>query len=122
VPDHGVDLGVDLYELDIVAKDNLPSISAIYGDSVAAFNRARSGLDAAMQRPALFGASPGPVRDAWVGLFDVTSKFFTDTKSNLDATADALGKAIELYEATDRGAADKFNSMLADRGEPKPGK
>jgi hypothetical protein len=122
MPDHGVDLGVDLYELDVVAKDELPSISAIYGDSVAAYNRARTGLDAAMRRPDLFGGSPGPVHDAWVGLFDVALKFFTDTKSNLDATADALSKAIELYEATDKGAADKFHSMLSDRGEPKPGK
>jgi hypothetical protein len=122
MPDHGVDLGVDLYELDVVAKDDLPSISAIYGDSVAAYNRARSGLDAVMKRPDHFGPSPGPVHDSWAGLFNVALKFFTDTQANLDATAAALSKAIELYASTDQEAADKFHAMLKDRGEPHPGK
>jgi hypothetical protein len=121
VPDHGVDLGVDLYKLLVVAKDDLPSVSAIYGDAVAAYNRARSGLDAAMQRPDHFGASPGPVHDAWTQLFDTAVKFLSDTHTNLDATAAALTKAVDMYAATDKEAADKFHSMLNERGEPKPG-
>lgn len=48
MPDHGADLAVDLYRMLVVAKDDLPSVSAVYGDVIAKYGHARSGLDAAM--------------------------------------------------------------------------
>lgn len=33
MPDRGVDLGVDLYKLLIVAKDNLPSVAGVYSEA-----------------------------------------------------------------------------------------
>jgi hypothetical protein len=122
MPDHGVDLGVDLYKLLIVAKDDLPSVSAVYGDVAGKYGRARSGLDAAMTRPEHFGGGAlGPVHGAWTELYEVAVKFMKDTETNLDETAAALAKAVTLYEENDRAAADQLNRLLAERGEPKAG-
>jgi hypothetical protein len=121
--DHGADLGVDLYKLRVVAKDDLPSVSAIYGDAVAKYGLARSALDGAMTRPDHFGGGTlGPVHGAWVDLHDAAAKIMKDTKTNLDETAAALAEAADLYAATDQAAAAEFHRLLAERGEPQPGK
>ena len=122
MPDHGADLGVDLYKLLVVAKDDLPSVSAIYGDAVAKYGHARSGLDGVMARPDHFGGDPGPVHAAWVALHGVAAKFMQETRTNLDDTATALVKAVAAYEAIDGGAAEELHRLQAERGEPKPGK
>lgn len=122
MPDHGADLGVDLYKLLVVAKDDLPSVSAIYGDAVAKYGQARFGLDAAMGRPDHFGGDPGPVHAAWVDLYTAAEKFMKDTQVNLDDTATALVKAVDAYQAMDRGAAEELRRLRSERGEPKPGK
>ncbi len=123
MPDHGADLGVDLYYLFVTAKDLLPSVSAIYGDVVARYGQAHATLDHAMTRPDLFGGGTlGPVHAAWSELHGAASKIMKDTQTNLDDTAAALAEAAELYKATDQAAADRFRQLLAERGEPKPGK
>jgi Excreted virulence factor EspC, type VII ESX diderm len=123
VPDHGTDLGVDLYALERVAKDLLPSVSAIYGDAVAKYGQARSALDGAMNRPDHFGGSAlGPVHPAWAELHAAAVKFMTDTQTNLNDTATSLAEAAELYASTDSAAAKEFRRLLEERGEPKPGK
>ena len=121
MPDHGVDLGVDLYKLLVVAKDDLPSVSAIYGDAVAKYAQVRSELDGVMARPDHFGGDPGPVHAAWVALHGAAAKFMRDTRTNLDDTASALAKAVTVYEANDKGAAEELQRLQAERGEPKPG-
>jgi hypothetical protein len=121
--DHGTDLGVDLYALERVAKDLLPSVSAIYGDAVAKYGHARTTLDDAMNRPDHFGGSTlGPVHPAWAELHAAAAKFIKDTQTNLDDTATSLDEATELYASTDKAAADEFHKLLKERGEPKPGK
>jgi hypothetical protein len=121
--DHGTDLGVDLYALERVAKDLLPSVSAIYGDAVAKYASARNTLDAAMNRPDHFGGNAlGPVHSAWSQLHAAAAKFITDTQTNLTDTAASLDEATELYASTDKAAADEFHRLLTERGEPKPGK
>jgi hypothetical protein len=123
VPDHGADLGVDLYALERVAKDLLPSVSAIYGDAVGKYGHARNALDDAMTRPDHFGGgAQGPVHAAWAELHAAAAKFMTETQTNLDATASSLHEATELYASTDSAAADEFHKLLRERGEPKPGK
>jgi hypothetical protein len=122
MPDRGVDLGADLYKLLVVAKDDLPSVSAIYGDVVAEYGRARSALDGAMTRPDHFGGGAlGPVYAAWSDLHGAAAKFMTDTQSNLEETAAALAKAVDMYKESDQGAAGQLDRLLAERGEPKPG-
>jgi hypothetical protein len=121
--DHGRTLALDLYDLYTVAKDDLPSVAAIYGDVVARYASARSALDSAMTRPHHFGGGTlGPVHAAWADLHDTAAKFMNDTQRNLDETAAALTEAVKLYEATDHAARDRFNELLNERGEPTPGK
>ncbi|AEK41346.1 hypothetical protein RAM_14290 [Amycolatopsis mediterranei S699] len=95
----------------------------MYGDVVAKYGRARSGLDGAMTRPGHFGgAALGPVHAAWVELHAAAAKFLTDTQANLNDTATALAKAAEMYATTDRTAADQLHKLIAERGEPTPGR
>jgi hypothetical protein len=122
MPDQGVDLGADLYKLLVVAKDNLPSVSVIYGDAMAKYNQALSGLAAAMQRPEHFGGSPGPVYGAWTAFHGIAAKFMSDTRSSLDATAAALEKAVEMYAATDQAAAAELKRLRESVGEPEAGR
>jgi hypothetical protein len=88
MPDHGVDLAVDLYRMLVVAKDDLPSVSTVYGDVIAKYGQARSGLDGAMTRPDHFGGGAlGPVHAAWIELHGAAVKFMTDTQTSLNDTA-----------------------------------
>src|SRR3954468_19207538 len=123
MPDHGADLAVDLYRMLVVAKDDLPSVSAVYGDVIAKYGHARSGLDAAMTRPDHFGGGAlGPVHAAWIELHSAAAKVMTDSQSSLTDTAAALAKAVEMYSANDRAAADQLHKLIAERGEPMPGR
>jgi hypothetical protein len=123
MPDHGVDLGVDLYELLTVAKDNLPSVAAVYGDAVAKYGNALDDVDDAMRRPDHFGGGMlGPVHQAWIQLHGVAAKVMSDTQTSLDATALALGQAVEMYAATDKAAADELARLRHTRGEPAAGR
>ncbi|HEV8558276.1 MAG TPA: type VII secretion target [Actinophytocola sp.] len=120
--DHGATLALDLYDLYTVAKDDLPSVAAIYGDVVARYASVRSTVDGAMTRPDHFGDTLGPVHTAWTHLHDIAATFMKDTERNLDETAATLTEAVKLYEATDHAARDRFNQLLNERGEPTPGK
>ncbi|MFL6126062.1 type VII secretion target [Actinophytocola sp.] len=123
MPDHGVDLGVDLYRLYVVAKDDLPSVAAVYGDVVGKYQGARNGVDKAMTRPDHFGGgSQGPVHEAWTALHEAALKVMQDTQRNLGETATSLASAADLYAEKDGGAADEFHRLLRERGEPTPGK
>jgi hypothetical protein len=123
MPDHGADLAVDLYRMLVVAKDDLPSVSAVYGDVIAKYGQARSGLDGAMTRPDHFGGGAlGPVHAAWIELHSAAAKFMTDSQSSLNDTAAALAKAVEMYSANDRAAADQLHKLIAERGEPTAGR
>jgi hypothetical protein len=76
-----------------------------------------------MTRPDHFGGGAlGPVHAAWTGLHAAAAKFMTDTQSHLNDTATALAKAVEMYAATDRTAADELHKLIAERGEPTPGR
>jgi hypothetical protein len=76
-----------------------------------------------MTRPDHFGGGAlGPVHAAWTGLHAAAAKFTTDTQSHLNDTATALAKAVEMYAATDRTAADELHKLIAERGEPTPGR
>jgi excreted virulence factor EspC (type VII ESX diderm) len=123
MPDHGVDLGVDLYRLYVVAKDDLPSVAAVYGDVLGKYDRARNGVAKAMTRPDHFGGGTlGPVHDAWTNLYGAAQKIMRDTQRNLEETATSLAEAANLYAEKDQGAADSFHKLLRERGEPTPGK
>ena len=105
----GKEFGVDLYELEKVAKADFPVVSADYGDAIGDCERVRGEVAAAMRRPAEFGGEFGPVYQAYLGLHDAVAGLLTETRTNLDDTAKALDKAAQLYASRDRAAADEFH-------------
>jgi hypothetical protein len=121
MPDHGADLGVDLYKLDVVAKNDLPSVAGVYTDATAKFKSIANSLDATMKRPDYFGDTLGPVHTAWVTLHDAAGSVLDRTGSSLDDTAKVLSDAVGRYADTDQAAAKTFNDMLKTDGQPHVG-
>jgi hypothetical protein len=106
----GKEFGVDLYELEKVAKVDFPVVSADYGDAIGSCDRIRGEVDQAMRRPEQFGGDAlGPVYRAYLDLHDAVAGFLKETKANLDDTATALDKAARQYAETDRAASDELN-------------
>ncbi|MGW5715517.1 WXG100 family type VII secretion target [Amycolatopsis sp. NPDC003865] len=105
----GKEFGVDLYELEKVAKVDFPTVSADYGDAIGSCNRVRSDLAQVMRRPERFGGDPlGPVYQAYLNLHDTVLGFLNETRANLDDTATALDKAARHYAETDQAARDEL--------------
>lgn len=117
MPDHGKDLGADLYQILTVAKDDLPSIAAIYHECKGKVD-ATSGVDGAMRRPDFFGGSLGPVHDAWVSVRDLLDRFLGDTSTNLEDTGHALELAVKAYAGTDADASAELDRLRQVNGEP----
>lgn len=118
---HGKDFAVDLYELDIAAKDDLPTVADIYQDAIGKLNRVADGLSNAMRRPAHFGGDTlGPVHQSYVGLQKASEKLLKETRRNLDDTAKELGETVKLYAKADNEANQEFQKLLSRRGKPHP--
>lgn len=101
----GKEFGVDLYELEKVAKVDFPTISADYGDAIGSCNRVRGDLARVMRRPEQFGGDTlGPVYQAYLSLHDTVLGYLNETRTNLDDTATALDKAARHYAETDQSA------------------
>ena len=105
----GKEFGVDLYELEKVAKVDFPIVGADYGDAIGSCDRVRGELAQAMQRPAQFGGDAlGPVYQAYLDLHDTVTSFLKETRTNLDDTATALDKAARHYAENDQAARDEL--------------
>ncbi len=106
----GKEFGVDLYELEKVAKVDFPVVSADYGDAIGSCDRVLGGVDRAMRRPEQFGGGAlGPVYQAYLDLHETMTGFLKETKTNLDDTAAALGTAAQHYAGTDHSASDELH-------------
>lgn len=101
----GTEFGVDLYELEKIAKEQFPAISAAYGDVLAQCDRAYGMADDAMRRPDHFGGDRlGPVHKALAEMHGVVVGLLRETKANLDETAQALDTAARKYAEMDHEA------------------
>jgi ABC-type transporter Mla subunit MlaD len=119
MPDHGADLGVDLYKLLVVAKDDLPSVATIYADADTKFRTIANSVTDVMRRPDHFGDTLGPVYTSWVSLHDTVASVLSKTESSLSDTAKVLADAANRYAETDRAAAKRFNDLRRQDGEPR---
>jgi hypothetical protein len=119
VPKSGVDLGVDLYDLEKVAKDYLPTVAGVYEDVLARCQRIDEGLAEAPRLPDEFGGGD-TVSVAYRGLSFAAKHVLEWTGRYLDQTATALDQAAELYAATDEAAAAELNRRTAELGVPEP--
>lgn len=121
MPDHGADLGVDLYKLLVVAKNDLPSVAAIYTDAGSRFSAVAGSVGGVMHRPDQFGGTLGPVYSAWVALHDVAASVLATTAASLTDTASVLADSAQRYADTDHAAAQTFDNLRRQDGEPRPG-
>lgn len=116
----GVDLGADLYHLEIVAKRYFPTVATDY--RTAAKAAAADGM-AAFQRPEFFGGGPlGPSMTAWTDLRESFVKMLTETAVNLELTSEALLLAVRQYAAADTAAANELSRLLDVNGQPQLGR
>jgi hypothetical protein len=117
VPHSGVDLGVDLYDLEKVAKDYLPTVAGVYADALARCGRAMDGVTNAPKLPEQF-CDGFDTTAAYVALGNASAEVLGETQQNLADTAATLDQAAELYAATDQAAAAELNRLNAERGVP----
>ncbi|MQA10149.1 MAG: hypothetical protein GEU98_16665 [Pseudonocardiaceae bacterium] len=108
----GKEFGIDLYELEKVAKEHFPAISTVYGDALGNCDRVLSTVDGAMRRPEHFGDGFGPVHKAYVELHNAAAGILKETRTNLDETAIALDKAARAYAETDQAAAAEMERRM----------
>jgi uncharacterized protein YukE len=106
----GKEFGVDLYELEKVAKVDFPIVSADYGDAIGSCDRVRGELAQAMRRPEQFGGDAlGSVYQTYLDLHDTVTGFLKETRTNLDDTATALDKTARNYAETDQAAHEELH-------------
>ncbi|MFI6044251.1 hypothetical protein ACIA8C_21655 [Nocardia sp. NPDC051321] len=110
--------GVELYELEKVARGDFPKISGDYSNAIDDCDHVHSDVAQAMQRPENFGGGPcGPVYQHYLDLHEAVVGFLKETKTNLDDTATALDKAARYFAGTDRAAAAEMNRRV--HGDPE---
>ncbi len=119
MPKSGVDLGVDLYDLETVARNYLPTVAGVYEDVLARCRRIDEGLAEAPRLPDEFGGGDS-ARVAYRGLSFAAANVLEFTRLYLDETAIALDQAAELYAATDEAAAAELDRRTAELGVPEP--
>jgi hypothetical protein len=120
----GRELGVFLYDLLTAARNHLPEVSGQYRAAVGGLDRTDDGLRSAFARaPELKGGLYGVAYRPWTELRDELSLMLSTTREDVDATAEALELATEVYAAGDDEAAAEFGRLLADPayGQPRPG-
>src|SRR5215475_4291866 len=120
MPDHGRDLGADLYHLWLAGKDNLPSVAGEYGRAASDVAATDSAF-AVMWRPSRFGGDTyGPVYYSWTTLRDELQTILSETASNLTLTGEALVLAANQYAKTDRAVAAEMKRLIQTDGTVQP--
>jgi|HigsolmetaAR206D_1030411.scaffolds.fasta_scaffold06125_4 hypothetical protein len=121
MPNSGVDLGADLYDLWKAGKGNLPAVAREFVSARSALDRSEQGLSSAFMRPAEFGGGTyGPVYAPWTQLRDTLEKILSDTANHLEQAAEALCLAATEYARTDSAAKAEFDRLRREYGEPHP--
>jgi hypothetical protein len=118
VAESGKELGADLYEILVVGKSDLPTVTAEYGTIVGKVDSAGAAAPGAFKRPSFFGADR--VQDSWLDLRDALDNFLSESQDNLDDTGRALVMAVSNYASTDREASSELDRLRRDH-EPQPG-
>ncbi|MGI5215512.1 hypothetical protein [Plantactinospora sp. CA-290183] len=118
MPNGGVDLGADLYDLWKAGKDNLPSVAGEYTAASNAVGSIASGVSGAFMRPAQFGGTHGPAYAAWSSLRNELESILEQTATNLTQTGQALCLAATRYAASDSAADAEFKRLRRENGEP----
>lgn len=113
MPDHGEDLGADLYHLWLAGKADLPAVAGAYSSAAGNVAATDNDIYSAMWRPTRFGGdSYGPVFYSWTALRDELASMLSDTTQNLTLTGEALCLAATEYAKTDSAAAAEMQRLI----------
>jgi hypothetical protein len=117
MPDSGVALGADLYDLKRVANRNFRTVINEFELAIGQIDNA-AGQKGVLTRPDFFG---GPtVERAWPEALERLRHMLTETSTSLDLTAQALLLAVARYAAADEGAARELSLEIMEKGDPTP--
>ena len=116
----GTGFAVDLYLLEKVAKDHLPTVAIVYGNAIGKAQSAKAGLDGLPPVPEQFQGGGGSVSHGYDQLHGAISDVLQSTRTSLEETAEALHQAARLYAEQDQGTANKLSQLMEDRGELGP--
>lgn len=111
---------VDLYRLEKVAKDHLPTVSMVYDKALGKCKDGEAGLSGIANVPEQFHGPGGSVFHAYGQLHAAITDVLTSTRTNLDETADALHETVRVYAETDQGISDELDRQMREKGTPKP--
>ena len=120
MPHSGRDFGVDLYELEQVAKSDLPTLAGAYADAAGKADAAHSSVNGLPPEPSELTGEHGSVLSKYNDAHEAVSDLLKRTRTNLDDTAQALGEARDDYAERDRAAQQEFERIMKQQGEPKP--
>lgn len=111
VPDSGIDLGADLWQLYHAGKVSLPAVAREFALACNHVRYAREDARPAFQRPAKFGGTTGPVCSAWLEFAGTVARFLERTADNLEDTGAALILATEIYADADFAASSELERL-----------
>jgi len=117
MPDSGVTLGADLYDLRRAANHNFRTVINEYHLALGWVDDA-STMEGGLSRSDFFGA-PG-VQRAWPEALERLRHMLSETATSLDLTAQALLLAVSRYAAADDGAARELSLEIMQKGDPAP--
>ncbi|WP_083921665.1 hypothetical protein [Actinopolyspora halophila] len=120
MPDNGTGFAVDLYRLEKVAKDHLPTVATVYENAVGLCKDAESGLSFMSGIPEQFQGENGSISQAYGQVHSAVTEVLKSTKTSLDETADALHETVRMYAEADQGVSDDLDQLMQQRGTPKP--
>lgn len=118
--DSGAGFGADLYRLETVAKDHLPTVSMIYDTVIGKVRASEVGLNAIPAVPEQFQGAGESVLSGYGELSGAVVDVLMSTWTSLEETAESLHEATMRYAETNQAAANEFRKMLDERGKPRP--
>ncbi len=109
---HGKELGADLFRIDLVGREDLPTVAGEYRYAVENIDHAGVVGPTVMGRPAFFGADR--VSSAWADLRGTLEKILRESEGALEDTGRALMLAVAQYSAADQEAAAELARLRSE--------
>lgn len=114
MPDTGMELGVDCYELWDAGHNLYPGIAAEFDNSASEFSA--SGSYFAFTRDSSIGTGYSGAYDQWVDAANVLDQVLAETGRNLRDTGEALVLAANTYASTDAAAQAEYDRRKRELG------
>jgi hypothetical protein len=111
----GWQFAAELSQLRVVARVDMPALSATYAKMNQAVDSTAGGEAAAFQAP---GGGVSASYGVWAGLRDDLQNIFGNTANAFTQTGVVLEHIVEAYIATDEGARTSLNAAWADGQTP----